>query len=91
MFVQMYFFLTTCQCGIFDAPLVHALVHASSLLCVNIPKFPPTLVHFFSRLCQQNEFEEQATRRVDDLLESYMGIRDLELGKTTHMTLMFLK
>jgi len=37
-------------------------------------------------LCsQQNEFEEQATRRVDDLLESYMGIRDLELGKVTHM------
>ncbi|XP_015826246.1 PDZ domain-containing protein GIPC3 [Nothobranchius furzeri] len=29
-----------------------------------------------------NEFEEQATRKVDDLLESYMGIRDLELATT---------
>ncbi|KAJ0065044.1 hypothetical protein NL108_001043, partial [Boleophthalmus pectinirostris] len=27
----------------------------------------------------QNEFEEQATKKVDDLLESYMGIRDVEL------------
>lgn len=30
---------------------------------------------------QPNEFEEEASRRVDDLLESYMGIRDPELGK----------
>lgn len=30
---------------------------------------------------QPTEFEEEATRRVDDLLESYMGIRDPELGK----------
>ncbi|XP_035509507.1 PDZ domain-containing protein GIPC3 [Morone saxatilis] len=30
----------------------------------------------------QNEFEEQATKKVDDLLESYMGIRDLELATT---------
>ncbi|XP_048108876.1 PDZ domain-containing protein GIPC3 [Alosa alosa] len=29
-----------------------------------------------------NEFEERATRKVDDLLESYMGIRDLELATT---------
>ncbi|XP_061681181.1 PDZ domain-containing protein GIPC3 isoform X2 [Syngnathoides biaculeatus] len=29
-----------------------------------------------------NEFEEQATMKVDDLLESYMGIRDLELATT---------
>ncbi|KAL7396422.1 hypothetical protein ABVT39_005545 [Epinephelus coioides] len=29
-----------------------------------------------------NEFEEQATKKVDDLLESYMGIRDLELATT---------
>nr|XP_008509872.1 PREDICTED: PDZ domain-containing protein GIPC3 isoform X2 [Equus przewalskii] len=28
------------------------------------------------------EFEEEATRRVDDLLESYMGIRDPELAST---------
>ncbi|XP_029421226.1 PDZ domain-containing protein GIPC3 isoform X2 [Nannospalax galili] len=28
-----------------------------------------------------NDFEEEASRRVDDLLESYMGIRDPELGK----------
>ncbi|XP_023572777.1 PDZ domain-containing protein GIPC3 isoform X2 [Octodon degus] len=27
------------------------------------------------------EFEEEASRKVDDLLESYMGIRDPELGK----------
>ncbi|XP_051930597.1 PDZ domain-containing protein GIPC3 isoform X3 [Hippocampus zosterae] len=30
----------------------------------------------------QNEIEEQATMKVDDLLESYMGIRDLELATT---------
>ncbi|KAF0042001.1 hypothetical protein F2P81_005533 [Scophthalmus maximus] len=30
----------------------------------------------------QTEFEERATRKVDDLLESYMGIRDLELATT---------
>ncbi|XP_069008990.1 PDZ domain-containing protein GIPC3 isoform X1 [Embiotoca jacksoni] len=30
----------------------------------------------------QNEFEESATKKVDDLLESYMGIRDLELATT---------
>ncbi|XP_069558312.1 PDZ domain-containing protein GIPC3 isoform X2 [Brachyistius frenatus] len=29
-----------------------------------------------------NEFEESATKKVDDLLESYMGIRDLELATT---------
>ncbi|MBN3316377.1 GIPC1 protein, partial [Atractosteus spatula] len=29
-----------------------------------------------------NEFEERATKKVDDLLESYMGIRDLELAAT---------
>ncbi|KAM9797176.1 PDZ domain-containing protein GIPC3 isoform 2-T2 [Syngnathus typhle] len=29
-----------------------------------------------------NEFEERATMKVDDLLESYMGIRDLELATT---------
>lgn len=46
---------------------------------------------FFCLLCQQNEFEERATKKVDDLLESYMGIRDLELGKTTHVTLVSLK
>lgn len=40
--------------------------------------FPP-------RFCQQSECEEQATRNVDDLLESYMGIRDLELGNASHL------
>ncbi|KAJ7308360.1 hypothetical protein JRQ81_008899 [Phrynocephalus forsythii] len=29
-----------------------------------------------------SEFEEEAARRVDDLLESYMGIRDAELAST---------
>ncbi|XP_078741893.1 PDZ domain-containing protein GIPC1-like, partial [Lampetra fluviatilis] len=28
-----------------------------------------------------SEFEERATKKVDDLLESYMGIRDTELGE----------
>lgn len=37
--------------------------------------------------CQQSEFEEQATKKVDDLLESYMGIRDLELGNVTRVPL----
>lgn len=30
---------------------------------------------------QPSPFEEEAARRVDDLLESYMGIRDSELGE----------
>lgn len=29
---------------------------------------------------QPSAVEEEAARRVDDLLESYMGIRDCELG-----------
>ncbi|XP_046892880.1 PDZ domain-containing protein GIPC3 [Hypomesus transpacificus] len=29
-----------------------------------------------------NEFEDRATKKVDDLLESYMGIRDVELATT---------
>uniref|UniRef100_A0A8C4PZX8 GIPC GH2 domain-containing protein n=1 Tax=Eptatretus burgeri TaxID=7764 RepID=A0A8C4PZX8_EPTBU len=33
------------------------------------------LLHF-----QPSEFEERAARKVDDLLESYMGIRDMELA-----------
>ncbi|KTG31337.1 hypothetical protein cypCar_00046355 [Cyprinus carpio] len=28
-----------------------------------------------------DEFEDKAIEKVDDLLESYMGIRDLELGE----------
>ncbi len=53
-------------------------------------RFTLTSLYFFCLLCQQNEFEEQATKKVDDLLESYMGIRDLELGKTTEIELVFL-
>ncbi|XP_025772138.1 uncharacterized protein C19orf71 homolog [Puma concolor] len=34
------------------------------------------------RLAGPTEFEEEASRRVDDLLESYMGIRDPELAST---------
>lgn len=30
---------------------------------------------------QPTEFEEKAVKKVDDLLESYMGIRDTELGE----------
>lgn len=30
---------------------------------------------------QPTEFEEKAIKKVDDLLESYMGIRDTELGE----------
>ena len=30
---------------------------------------------------QPSAFEEKAIEKVDDLLESYMGIRDSELGK----------
>lgn len=30
---------------------------------------------------QPSAFEEKAIEKVDDLLESYMGIRDTELGK----------
>lgn len=32
------------------------------------------------------EFEEKAVKKVDDLLESYMGIRDTELGKNYKKT-----
>lgn len=37
--------------------------------------------------CQQSEFEEEATKKVDDLLESYMGIRDVELGNIMRASL----
>lgn len=47
---------------------------------------PSNTSAFSYLLCQQNEFEERATKKVDDLLESYMGIRDLDLGKTIHVT-----
>lgn len=30
---------------------------------------------------QPSEFEDKAIRKVDELLESYMGIRDQELGE----------
>ncbi|GLD60710.1 PDZ domain-containing protein GIPC2 [Lates japonicus] len=30
---------------------------------------------------EPTEFEEKAVKKVDDLLESYMGIRDTELGE----------
>lgn len=33
---------------------------------------------------QPTEFEEKAIKKVDDLLESYMGIRDTELGEDLH-------
>lgn len=33
------------------------------------------------RLVQPTEFEEKVVKKVDDLLESYMGIRDTELGE----------
>lgn len=39
------------------------------------------LFYFVPLRLQPSEFEEEASRRVDDLLESYMGIRDPELGK----------
>ena len=32
---------------------------------------------------QPTEFEDKAVKKVDDLLESYMGIRDTELGVYT--------
>ncbi|KAA8589477.1 hypothetical protein FQN60_012842 [Etheostoma spectabile] len=48
---------------------------------VNTKKSTNTTV--FSCPCrQQNEFDERAMKKVDDLLESYMGIRDLELATT---------
>lgn len=31
---------------------------------------------------QPSAFEEKAIEKVDDLLESYMGIRDSELGRS---------
>lgn len=39
------------------------------------------LTLFCPPMPQPSEFEEEASRKVDDLLESYMGIRDPELGK----------
>lgn len=34
---------------------------------------------------QPSAFEEKAIEKVDDLLESYMGIRDSELGECVHI------
>ena len=36
----------------------------------------------FFPFLQPSAFEEKAIEKVDDLLESYMGIRDSELGKS---------
>ena len=36
---------------------------------------------------QPTAFEEKAIEKVDDLLESYMGIRDTELGEWGHLDL----
>lgn len=36
---------------------------------------------------QPSEFEEKAIKKVDDLLESYMGIRDPELGMSIDFAL----
>ncbi|KAI3368676.1 hypothetical protein L3Q82_025671, partial [Scortum barcoo] len=60
-------------------------VICSRRVCITIfrVRVPLNYTSVFScLLCQQNEFEEQATKKVDDLLESYMGIRDLELATT---------
>lgn len=48
------------------------------------------MIHFLS-LCvvflrQPSAFEEKAIEKVDDLLESYMGIRDSELGMCVSST-----
>ena len=40
-----------------------------------------TYTHLISSSHQPSEFEEKAIKKVDDLLESYMGIRDPELGE----------
>uniref|UniRef100_A0A8C4XHU5 GIPC PDZ domain containing family, member 3 n=1 Tax=Erpetoichthys calabaricus TaxID=27687 RepID=A0A8C4XHU5_ERPCA len=42
----------------------------------------PNHFDFLLSFLQPNEFEERATKKVDDLLESYMGIRDIELAST---------
>lgn len=38
-------------------------------------------MYFYFLLLQPSAFEEKAIEKVDDLLESYMGIRDSELGE----------
>src|SRR4029434_5077293 len=53
---------------------------STSLPLSHSPSLSLPLPHSLSP-SQPNEFEERATKKVDDLLESYMGIRDLELGK----------
>lgn len=44
----------------------------------------------FVRFFQPSAFEEKAIEKVDDLLESYMGIRDSELGESPHQLLGFV-
>ena len=46
---------------------------------------PESLLCLFSP--QPNAFEEKAIEKVDDLLESYMGIRDSELGACVLLSL----
>lgn len=50
---------------------IHSNRNLLTLLCC---LFPP----------QPSAFEEKAIEKVDDLLESYMGIRDTELGEWGH-------
>lgn len=40
-----------------------------------------SILNSFCLNFQPTAFETQAAQKVDDLLESYMGIRDEELGK----------
>lgn len=51
--------------------------------------YNPSVLHYslhslyfcFFLLVKLSDVEEKATKKVDDLLEMYMGIRDLELGQ----------
>uniref|UniRef100_A0A674GDN2 PDZ domain-containing protein n=1 Tax=Taeniopygia guttata TaxID=59729 RepID=A0A674GDN2_TAEGU len=47
-----------------------------------IPRGPPKIPQNPPKIPQPSAFEERAVAKVDDLLESYMGIRDSELAAT---------
>lgn len=64
----------SCYCG---GAGKYCLFTVPVLLLTNMYHHECMLLFFF----QPSAFEEKAIEKVDDLLESYMGIRDSELGE----------
>lgn len=68
--------------------LEHLWTKYGSLYCLENTILSCCLIRRLSFLSlQPSAFEEKAIEKVDDLLESYMGIRDSELGECVNVVL----